>query len=124
MAVPLLIGLILIVAVGAGRSMAAPGGPQKPEFGPGLDPESLARKALIIKKGFLIAVDKRRAFIASKKAPESQQQSLNNAAAYFQRRGIPLGKPDPSVPFWSKTEKQIADTVASVVNRYLPPETA
>ncbi len=122
MIIPLLLGLFLVVAVGASRSMAEPGTPPRPEISPELDPVTLERKRLMIKYGFQLAVDKRRAFIASQRITEPFQKSKDIVAIYLREAGIPLGPPDPGVPFWSRTEREMANYLTEAIDRFLPPK--
>ncbi len=119
----LALGLVVILAVGRGaevRAQTAPEPPKKLPPGPtGPTTVELERKRLIIKKGFLIAEDKLRAFTTARRIATTPQKIKKTVALYFRARNIPLEKPDPQQPFWQQTERQIADQVSEAVNYFM-----
>lgn len=123
------LGLIMLLAVGRGGEMSienekkyGAGTPPPPPPGPDkeLSPMALERKRIIIQKGFIAAEQKRLAWLSSQRKTEAPQQTKNNIAAYFRRRGVPLEKPDPRVPFWAMPETKVAAYMSEIVNSYTP----
>ena len=122
-AIALGLGLIVILAVGRGSEVRAQNqpGPTPPPPGPaGQTAEQLERKRLLVQRGYLAALQKRVAFLTSKRVTENQQESKNNIATYFQSKGVPLQKPDPRLPFWQLSEPAVGKFISQVVNSYTP----
>lgn len=118
LAIALGLGLIVILAVGHGSDASAQGPMPAPQTGP--TPEQLERKRLLVQKAFLAALQRRVSFIAANRIQEAQQTSKNDIAAYFRSRGIPLGAPDPAIPFWQMPEPELARFLSDSVNSYTP----
>jgi len=119
LAIALSLGLIVLLAVGRGSEVQAQGLPVPPQDNLP-SPEQLERKRLLIQKAFLLALQKRIAYMTAQRVSESQKEATNNVAQYFRSKGIDLAAPNAEADFWNMPEPQLARILSATVNNYLP----